>query len=76
MKNQQNKLFLTQGSITAGSDNLVIADTTDGIKITCNAPTNEQIGQILESIADLNTKINNLTDRVKALEETIDGGIA
>ena len=76
LKNQQDKLFLAQGSVTAGSDNLVIADTTDGIKITCNAPTNEQIGQILESIADLSTKINNLTNRVKALEETIDGGIA
>lgn len=76
LKNQQDKIFLAQGSVTAGSDNLVIADTTDGIKITCNAPTNEQIGQILESIADLSTKINNLTNRVKTLEETIDGGIA
>lgn len=75
-KTYGGKKFLIQGSITAGSDNLVIADTTDGIQITCNAPTNEQIGQILESIADLSTKINNLTDRVKALEETIDGGIA
>lgn len=76
LKNQQDKIFLAQGSVTAGSDNLVIADTTDGIKITCNAPTNEQIEQILESIADLSTKINNLTNRVKTLEETIDGGIA
>lgn len=76
LKNQQDKIFLAQGSVTAGSDNLVIANTTDGIKITCNAPTNEQIGQILESIADLSTKINNLTNRVKTLEETIDGGIA
>lgn len=75
-KTYSNKKYLTQGSIAAGSDNLVIADTTDGIKITCNAPTNEQIGQILESIADLSTKINNLTNRVTALEETIDGGIA
>lgn len=71
-----NKKFLVQGSVTAGSDNLVISETTDGIQITCNAPTNEQIGQILESIADLSTKINNLTDRVRALEEQIDGGIA
>lgn len=74
--NQNNKYYLTQASVTAGSDNLVIADTTDGIKITCNAPTNKQIGQILESIADLSTKINNLTNRVNALEEAIDGGIA
>lgn len=74
--NQNNKYYLNQASITAGSDNLVIAETTEGVQITCNAPTNEQIGQILESIADLSTKINNLTDRVKALEETIDGGIA
>lgn len=74
--NQNNKYYLTQASVTAGSDNLIIADTTDGIKITCNAPTNEQIGQILESIADLSTKIDNLTNRVNALEETIDGGIA
>lgn len=76
LKNQQDKIFLAQGSVTAGSDNLVIADTTDGIKITCNAPTNEQIGQILESIADLSTKIDNLTNRVRTLEDTIDGGIA
>lgn len=74
--NQNNKYYLTQASITAGSDNLVIAETTEGVQITCNAPTNEQIGQILESIADLSTKINNLTNRIKALEETIDGGIA
>lgn len=74
--NQNNKYYLTQASVTAGSDNLVITDTTDGIKITCDAPTNKQIGQILESIADLSTKIDNLTNRVNALEETIDGGIA
>lgn len=74
--NQNNKYYLTQASVTAGSDNLVITDTTDGIKITCNAPTNKQIGQILESIADLSTKIDNLTNRVNALEKTIDGGIA
>lgn len=76
LKNQQDKLFLNQSSITAGSDNLVITETDTGVQLTVNAPTNAQIGQILESIADLSTKINNLTDRVKALEETIDGGIA
>lgn len=48
----------------------------DVTSINSTGPTNEQIGQILESIADLSTKINNLTDRVRALEETIDGGIA
>ena len=74
--NQNNKYYLNQASITAGSDNLVIAETETGIQLTVNAPTNTQIGQILESIADLSTKINNLTDRVTALEETIDGGIA
>lgn len=74
--NQNNKYYLNQASITAGSDNLVIAETETGVQLTVNAPTNAQIGQILESIADLNTKINNLTDRVRALEETIDGGIA
>lgn len=77
IKNSQNsKYYLNQASITAGSDNLVIAETETGIQLTVNAPTNAQIGQILESIADLSTKINNLTDRVRALEETIDGGIA
>jgi hypothetical protein len=76
LKNQQDKLFLNQSSITAGSDNLVITETETGVQITCNAPTNAQIGQILESIADLSTKINNLTDRVIALETQIDGGIA
>lgn len=51
--------------------------TVNGVtSINSTGPTNEQIGQILESIADLSTKIDNLTDRVRALEETIDGGIA
>lgn len=76
LKNQQDKIFLAQGSITAGSDNLVIADTTDGIKITCNAPTNAQIEALQTLINDLSIKIDNLTNRVNALEETIDGGIA
>lgn len=76
LKNQQDKLFLNQSSITAGSDNLVITETDTGVKLTVNAPTNAQIGQILESIADLSTKIDNLTNRVIALEETIDGGVA
>ena len=76
LKNQQDKLFLNQSSITAGSDNLVIAETDTGVQLTVNAPTNAQIGQILELIADLSTKINNLTDRVIALETQIDGGIA
>lgn len=76
LKNQQDKIFLAQGSVTAGSDNLVIADTTDGIKITCNAPTNAQIEALQTLINDLSTKIDNLTSRVQALEGTIDGGIA
>lgn len=76
LTNQQDKRFLAQGSITAGSDNLLITETDTGVQLTVNAPTNAQIGQILESIADLSTKINNLTDRVRTLEETIDGGIA
>lgn len=76
LKNQQDKIFLAQGSITAGSDNLVISDTTDGVKITCNAPTNAQIEVLQTLINDLSTKIDNLTNRVITLEETIDGGIA
>lgn len=74
--NQNNKYYLNQASITAGSDNLVITETDTGIKLVVNAPTNEQIGQILESIADLSTKIDNLTNRVRTLEEQIDGGVA
>lgn len=76
IKNSKNKKLLTQGSITAGSDNLVISDTTDGIQIVCNAPTNAQLAQLQELIADLSTKIDNLTNRVRALEEQIDGGVA
>lgn len=76
LKNQQDKIFLAQGSITAGSDNLVIADTTDGIKITCNAPTNVQIEALQTLINDLSTKIDNLTTRLNNLEEVIDGGVA
>ena len=70
------KKFLTQSTVTAGSDNLIIAETNDGIKIVCSAPTNEQFGQLQELIADLSTKIDRLTDRVKALEKQIDGGVA
>lgn len=73
---KNNKKFLVQGSVTAGSDNLVIAETDDGIKIVCSAPTNEQLGQLQELIADLSTKMDRLTDRVRALEEQIDGGVA
>lgn len=74
--NQNNKYYLNQASITAGSDNLVIAETETGIKLVVNAPTDAQFGQLQQSIADLSTKINRLTDRVKALEEQIDGGVA
>lgn len=74
--NQNDKYYLNQASITAGSDNLVIAETETGIKLVVNAPTDAQFGQLQKSIADLSTKINGLTDRVKALEERIDGGVA
>lgn len=76
LKNQQNKIFLAQGSITAGSDNLLITDTTDGVQITCNAPTNAQIEALQRLINDLSTKVDNLTTRLNNLEEVIDGGIA
>lgn len=76
LTNQQDKKFLAQGSITAGSDNLVIADTTDGVQITCNAPTNAQIEALQRLINDLSTKVDNLTTRLNNLEEVIDGGIA
>ena len=76
LTNQQNKKFLAQGSITAGSDNLLITDTTDGVQIICNAPTNAQIEALQRLINDLSTKIDNLTNRVRDLETQIDGGIA
>lgn len=74
--NQNNKYYLNQASITAGSDNLVIAETETGIKLVVNAPTDAQLAQLQESITDLSTKIDNLTNRVRALEEQIDGGVA
>ena len=74
--NQNNKYYLNQASITAGSDNLVISETTDGIQLTVNAPTNAQIEALQRLINDLGTKIDRLTNRVTALEEQIDGGIA
>lgn len=74
--NKYDKKFLVQGSITAGSDNLIISDTTDGVQITCNAPTNAQIEALQRLINDLSTKIDNLTTRLNNLEEVIDGGIA
>lgn len=70
------KKFLIQGSVTAGSDNLLITETADGVQIICNAPTNEQIEILQRLINDLSTKIDNLTNRVVALEEQIDGGVA
>ena len=76
LTNQQDKKFLAQGSITAGSDNLLITDTTDGVQIICNAPTNAQIEALQRLINDLSTKIDNLTTRLNNLEEVIDGGVA
>lgn len=73
---QYDKKFLVQGSVTAGSDNLVISDTPDGVQITCNAPTNAQIEALQRLINDLSTKVDNLTTRLNNLEEVIDGGIA
>lgn len=76
LTNQQDKKFLAQGSITAGSDNLLITDTTDGVQIICNAPTNAQIEALQRLINDLSTKVDNLTTRLNNLEEVIDGGVA
>lgn len=76
LTNQQDKKFLAQGSITAASGNLVITDTTDGVQITCNAPTNEQIEALQRLINDLSTKVDSLTTRLNNLEEVVDGGIA
>ena len=76
LTNQQDKKFLAQGSITPGSDNLLITETTDGVQIICNAPTNAQIEALQRLINDLSTKVDNLTTRLNNLEEVIDGGIA
>lgn len=73
---QYDKKFLVQGSVTAGSDNLVISDTPDGVQITCNAPTNAQIEALQRLINDLSSKVDNLTTRLNNLEEVIDGGVA
>ena len=74
--NQNNKYYLSQASITAGSDNLSITETTDGVQITCYAATNAQIEALQRLINDLSTKIDNLTTRLNNLEEVIDGGVA
>ena len=76
IQNGSNKNFLVQGSVTAGSDNLLISDTADGVQIICNAPTNAQIEVLQRLINDLSTKIDNLTTRLNNLEEVIDGGVA
>lgn len=79
IKNKVNNVtsnVLTQKNITAGSDNLLITETTDGVQITCNAPTNAQIEALQRLINDLSTKIDNLTTRLNNLEEVIDGGVA
>ena len=72
-----------------GPTTLPIATTTtlggviigDGLNVSENGTlsaqvTNTQYGQLLESIADLSTKIDNLTTRLNSLEEVIDGGVA
>lgn len=71
-----NKKFLVQGSVTAGSDNLIITETDTGVQLTVNAPTNAQIEALQRLINDLSTKVDNLTTRLNNLEEVIDGGIA
>lgn len=79
IKNKVNNVtsnVLTQKNVTAGSDNLAITDTEDGVQITCYAPTNAQIEALQRLINDLSTKIDNLTNRVRDLETQIDGGIA
>ena len=81
---------ITEIAFTGGGPiTLPIATTTtlggviigDGLNVSENGTlsaqvTNTQYGQLLESIADLSTKIDNLTNRVVALEEQIDGGVA
>lgn len=74
--NSSDKKFLVQGSVTAGSDNLLITETDTGVQISCSAPTNEQIEILQRLINDLSTKIDNLTTRLNNLEEVIDGGVA
>lgn len=74
--NQNNKYYLNQASITAGSDNLLITETDTGVQLIVNAPTNAQIEALQRLINDLSTKVDNLTTRLNNLEEVIDGGIA
>lgn len=67
--------LLSSANVEAGN-NVTIEKTNTGIKLVVNAPTNAQFAQLQELIADLSTKIDNLTNRVRALEEQIDGGVA
>ena len=48
------KKFLTQSSVT-GTDNITVTETTDGIQIICNAPTNAQFTTLQDVVA---TKAN------------------
>lgn len=85
LNDREIKISSTGGNPTT----LPIATTTtlggviigDGLNVSENGTlsaqvTNTQYGQLLESIADLSTKIDNLTTRLNNLEEVIDGGIA
>lgn len=70
-----DKIAYHKGNLVAGTN--VEFNTVNGVtSINSTGPTNEQIGQILESLADLSTKIDNLTTRLNNLEEQIDGGRA
>lgn len=53
-----DKKFITQSSVTAGSDNLAISETTDGIQITCDSPTNTQFTTLQDTV----TAKANMTD--------------
>lgn len=61
----------TLGGVIVGDGLTVLEDGTLSTQVT-----GAQLEALQTLITDLSTKIDNLTNRVKALEETIDGGIA
>lgn len=54
---KNNRKFLTQSTVTAGSNNLTISETLHGIQVTCDSPTNAQFATLQDTVATKTTMV-------------------